>query len=431
MRSKILFLLAISLAWVAQAQHVSEREKKRLDFAKTYFEVGGNFSPSFTGKRLVNDRVEKFKNAASMHQYLNWGAFHFWGHAEFYVSFPLTQVNFQKSNETDFKLTPYVVTGARYYPWAFQERKIRPYVGASWGSMEFQQKNVDEEDEPLLSKDFMLIPETGVVYGYRGFMLRLGLRYIHDHQWQYPLSKSTLSTIKTPKFDLQIGLNYSFESSRNEKPETKDRWNNYPRVSKIGHDARRSGDLFIGIGPSLSFSLIRSSYNQIQLPHLKNRLASSNFFDIAIGYQFNRLGWFTALSFRNPTFETKGHSDKQTIRKTSLALEACKFLTDYTGFAPYVGINLAYDHLDYRQTVEGSQRGFDIRGIEPGITVGWDIVPGKTDEALILRTNLRWYPFSSFEIDGMKFDFSQLEYNLIQAVFYPGRLIKKGKRNSI
>ena len=63
--------------------------------------------------------------------------------------------------------------------------------------------------------------------------------------------------------------------------------------------------------------------------------------------------------------------------------------------------------------------------IEPGLTFGWDIVPGKTNEALILRTNLRWYPFSEFEVNGRKFNFSQLEYNLIQVVFYPERLKKR------
>lgn len=62
---------------------------------------------------------------------------------------------------------------------------------------------------------------------------------------------------------------------------------------------------------------------------------------------------------------------------------------------------------------------------EPGITFGWDIAPGKTSEALLLRTNLRWYPFSKIEIDHKAFHLSQLEYNLIQVVFYPGRLKNK------
>ena len=65
--------------------------------------------------------------------------------------------------------------------------------------------------------------------------------------------------------------------------------------------------------------------------------------------------------------------------------------------------------------------------LDAGVTFGWDIVPGKTSEALILRTNLRWYPLSKFEIDGKKFNFSQLEYNLIQVVFYPNRLKKRRK----
>lgn len=112
---------------------------------------------------------------------------------------------------------------------------------------------------------------------------------------------------------------------------------------------------------------------------------------MSIGYQFNKANLFTALSFRNPKYENNAFDVKQRIRKNALALEVNKFLTDYSGFAPYVGINMAYDHLQYHENVAGTERRLSFSGkIEPGISFGWDIVPGKTSEALILRTNLRW-----------------------------------------
>ncbi len=401
------------------------KDKNRLDFAKMYFEVGSNFSSSFTGKKLVNDEIVAFENSASVTQYLNWGAFHFWGHAEFYATFPIHQLNLEKNKGTDFTLTNYVVTGARFLPWAFREKKIRPYAGLSWGATDFQQRNSPDENSPVLSKDFLVIPETGFMYGYKSLMIRLGLSYNYDHKWNYPLSRTTFSEIETPKFSFQLGLNYSFESSKNEKPEDKEQWNSYPRTSSIGYDATKFGDFFIAIGPSLSFSLSESEYNKTEFPYLKKKLTSSNYYDIATGYQFNKLGLFTALSFRNPKFETEGFGAKQIIKKTSLALEVNKFITDYTGFAPYIGLNVAYDKLKYTENVDNISKEVTFKTIEPGVTFGWDIVPGKTSEALILRTNLRWYPFSSFQIDGKKFNFNQLEYNLIQAVFYPERLMKR------
>ncbi len=425
MMKEIIFSMIIIMCCAqGYPQKLQIEEKKRLDFAKTYFELGGSYTHSFTGKRLINNELITFENAASITQYLNWGAFHFWGHAEFYVTFPLGQIKINNDEESDFELIQSVVTGLRILPWAFREKKWRPYVGISWSGLDFQQKIKPEENQPMLSKDFLIVPETGLMYGYKGFMLRLGINYIDDNKWNYPLSKTTFTEIETPKFNFQLGLNYAFENSYHKDAKVSKRWNNYPRVSKIGHSAKRFGEFFIGVGPSFSFSLNKSEYNQSNLPYLKDQLTSSTFFDFSIGYQFNRAGLFTALTFRAPEFTTEGFGNNQRIKKQSLALEINKFLTDYTGFAPFIGINMAYDKLDYEENIDKAHKKLKYRGPEFGFNVGWDIVPGKTDEALILRTNLRWYPFASFGVEGKKFGFSQLEYNLIQVVFYPERLKK-------
>jgi outer membrane protein W len=419
MKSQIIGLLMLGIFNTLPAQELPH--KKRLDFAQTYFEYGGLYSPSFIGKHLQDNEINLFENSATISQYLTWGGFHFHGHAEFYVTFPLSQLKLNNSQNTDFELTPTVVTGARYLPWAFQKEKIIPYFGLSWSTLSFKQNSGNNEDSPTFSKDFMLVPDAGVLYGYRSFALRLGVHYLTNREWNYALSKTTFSQIKSPKFRIQLGLNYSFENSKSKQHEVNDRWNSFPRQSKLGYAALRAADFFIGVGPSGSFSLARSGYTQKQLPYLQDKIVSSGYLDIAIGYQSNSRGWFTALSFRNPIFETKGFGDSQTIKKTSMAIEVNKFIVDYSGFVPYIGLNLAYDHISYTERVDENVKTLEYKQIEPGLTIGWDIAPGKTDEAFILRTNLRWYPLSSFEVEGIKFRFSQLEYNLIQAVFYPGR----------
>ncbi|EAY25563.1 hypothetical protein M23134_00661 [Microscilla marina ATCC 23134] len=419
-------LMLCSLKALTQQDTLIPKKNQRLDFAKTYFELGGGFSPAFKGTRIVNNQKTSVTHSSSFNPYLSWGGFHFWGHAEFYVNFPLSQLDFSSNDQVKAALTHWVTTGARFLPWKYQPGKIRPYVGISWSGLDLKQ-SVEGEDNPTLSKSFMLVPEAGVLYGYKNFSLRLGLHYFYDNKWVYPISKTSFEKITTPKFRIQAGLAYAFEASRHKSEEVNKKWNSYKTVSKLGEGAQYAGDFFVGIGPSSSFSLTKTTYNQEMLPYLKDQIASEGYFDIALGYQFNKAGVFCALSFRNPTFTNNGYGTTQTIKKTSLAFEVNKFLTDYSGFVPYIGLNVAYDQLGYTEETAQNSKELTFSKIEPGVTIGWDILPGKTDECLILRTNLRWYPLSSFEVEGKKFDFSQLEYNLIQLVFYPGRYLR-GKR---
>jgi len=56
----------------------------------------------------------------------------------------------------------------------------------------------------------------------------------------------------------------------------------------------------------------------------------------------------------------------------------------------------------------------------PGITFGWDIRPNQL-QGFILRTNLRYTPTDNIGEEG-GVSFSQLEFNFIQLVVYPGRI---------
>ncbi len=419
-------MLLFSASNIAQAQN----KKKRTDFAQTSFELGTTYYPSFTGKQSENGNVSDLNNPASFNPNLQWGGFHFWGHAEFNVSFPLGKLLLQEAEGPDANFRQSVVTGARFYPWAVAKNKVRPYAGLSWSAYDYQQsiqKQDNKIDLPMLSKNFELGMEAGLLYTGKHVGVRLNVNYFLDNDWDYPISKTQFASVQTPQYGINLGVLYAYESSANSKGAKE--WNDFPRVSPLGYQADRFGDFFVGVGPSSSFSLERAQYNERQLPYLNPKVSSRLFFDMALGYQFNDWNMFTALSFRNPQFVREGFGTKQTIQKTSLALEASKFLTDYTGFAPYIGLNVAYDKIDYTETENDlTQKEVSVNQINPGVTFGWDIVPGKTSEALILRTNLRWYPRASFEVDKQKFNFSQLEYNFIQLVFYPDRYLKARRK---
>lgn len=413
----ISFLFLITPAAGQSSVHLPDQQ--RLDFARSYFEVGGKGYPAYTGSAVAGEITSVVEHPSTIQPYLTWGGFHFWGHTEFYVVFPLQQL----LGDPEVSFTHAVVTGMRLLPWAYRPGRIRPYAGASWSAQSFRQGS----NAPAHNKDFSLVTDAGLLYGADQWMVRLGVNYFHDNKWEYPVSPTAFETIASPRMAFQFGVLYSFDSSRNDSPENVERWNSYAPVSRLGTGAERRGDFFLGVGPSASFSLESSGYTRDTFPFLQDKISSGAYFDAAVGYQSNRAGWFAALSFRNPGFESTGYNVTQSIQKYSVALEFSKFIVDYTGFAPYVGLNVAYDHLTYEEVTEDATRSFTFRQLAPGLTFGWDIVPGKTSEYLILRTNLRWYPFSRFDVDGRIFAFSQLEYNLIQAVFYPGRLLASRK----
>jgi outer membrane protein W len=417
----LLLLFGLGTKHIAAQEYISEG-KNRLNFAKTYFELGGQFSPSFTGKRvLTNNTVQSFENSASIVPYLNIGGLHFWGHADFYISIPLRQLNFKKNDSTDFQFNQSVVTGARFLPWAYKDNKIRPFIGASWAVVNFKQEIKPNNNQPLFSKNKLLF-DAGLLYGKGNFMARLAVNFYPDNKWEYPVTETNFQQIQTPNWNAYFGLVYAFESTRSKNMETENaKLNEFPKVSSPSMNATKKGDFFIGIGPSTSFMLANSDYNESKFPYFNKKAISNTYFDISFGYQFNKLGLVAALSFRNPKFTNEAYGTTQIIKKNSFVLETYKYLTDYSGFTPYIGLNLAYDYINYSEKNNATNLSTTYKKITPGITFGWDILPGKTEQWFVLRTNLRWFPFENINIEGKEFSLNQIEYNVIQAVFYPSR----------
>lgn len=419
-------LVFISISEYTLAQEYFSEGKKRLNFAKTYLEVGGHFTPSFMGKEMNGVVVQNISNSSAIVPNLNIGGIHFWGHADFYISIPLTQINLNKSHNTQYQFNQSVVTGARFLPWAVKDNRIRPFIGASWAVVNFKQN----EDLPIHSMN-KLVFDAGVLYAKGSLMARAGVNLYPTSVWNYPLAKNSSHTIHTPIWGAYFGLIYAFETTRSKNMDKEnERVNQYPAISKPSLDAKKTGDWFFGIGPSTSFMLEKSVYNDTYYPYLNDKPISNSFLDLSIGYQFNKLGLVTSISYRNPKFKNNAFDVKQELSKNSIAIEAFKFLTDYSGFTPYIGLNIAFDNITYMELSNTSDFSQSNNEINPGITFGWDILPGKTEQWFVLRTNLRWYPLSKIEVNGKEFSQNQLEYNVIQAVFYPSRYKNsKSKKN--
>ena len=422
MKNILFFLFLVVASKSAIAQEYVVEGKKRLNFAKTYFELGGQYSPSFSSKKMNrNQTIQTVTNPASIVPYLNIGGLHFWGRADFFISIPLSQINLDSNDSTDFTLNQSVVTGARFLPWAYKDNRIRPYIGGSWAIVNSKQENKQNNGQPTFSKS-KLIFDAGLLYGKRNFMTRIGVNFYPNSSLEYPITQTQFEIIKTPKWGAYLGFVYAFESTRSRNMETENaKLNKYAKTSSPTMNAFKKGDWFIGIGPSTSFVLGTSDYNSIRHPYFNKKPISNTYIDAVLGYQFNKKGIITALSYRNPTFANEAFRVKQTVKKNSAALEVYKYLTDYNGFTPYIGLNLAFDNIDYAEESDTETISISKNHIAPGITFGWDILPGKTEQWFVLRTNLRWFPLQSFEVNNKKFGLNQIEYNVIQAVFYPSR----------
>lgn len=431
MKKIVFYLVCTVISNDVLAQEYVTEGKKRLNFAKTYFELGGQYSPNFSsGKLAANQSIQKVTNPASIVPYLNIGGMHFWGHADFFISIPLTQINLKKSDSSDFTLNQSVVTGGRFLPWAFKDNKIRPFVGISWAVVSSKQENKQNSGQPIISKS-KLIFDAGLLYGKGNFMGRIGVNFYPTTKLNYPISSTRFEVLNTPNWSAYIGLVYAFETTRSKNMDAENaRLNKFPRTSSPTMNAFKKGDWFIGIGPSTSFILGNSNYNNDFHPYFNKKPISNSHLDVSLGYQFNKKGLITALSYRNPRFTNEAFGTKQTIKKNSVVLEVYKFLTDYSGFTPYVGLNVALNKIDYTKKSTTQDISVSKNMVTPGITFGWDILPGKTEQWMVLRTNLRWFPFEKLDLDNKTFSLNQIEYNVIQAVFYPSRYRNaKGKKD--
>ena len=100
-------------------------------------------------------------------------------------------------------------------------------------------------------------------------------------------------------------------------------------------------------------------------------------------------------------------------------IEFIKFLFDYQGFVPFLGIGAEYNHLFYQEKsgtpIEASESKFGLP-----IVFEWYIRPVVSAKWL-LRTNLRYNPLTYLETGGNQVPFEHFEFNFIQFVYYLGR----------
>lgn len=393
--------------------------ENRFAFAKMYFGLEMYGSGSGTSSVLNGNTTSPVTFEGFRAPRLVWGAAHFWGHADIFVAFPiggnkqtpqspLTYTEFREDIETGFKI----------YPFASRPNTIRPYVGASWLPVFYRQQfRGDKELGFGWSKNRVPIL-LGLSYASKRFMLDAGIQYLPKTTFQYPLSRTASGNLELPNLNVNVGLKYLMETTH--RPLSSIEKHNRKLARRKKYNA-----FYAGIGPSGTFGTQTfSEFDAVNYPFLKERKRYSSFWDITLGYYLHKLDMNIGLSSRNIAESVDAYGVEHITRRKSLAFEAYKFVGDYHGFVPFVGLtlsneNLSFDNRDRRES--NAWKTYSEQKAAVGVIFGWDIRPTRSDW-WILRTNLRYTPVS-MEAEGKKVSFDYLEFNVIQFTMFPERVI--------
>lgn len=411
---KYLSILIVAICTVNVSAQDWERRHK---FAKTYFGVSNYISPNLSNGTFLNSNtdVQQFDKNGFLSPAINIGATHFWGYADFYVSINTTYIKFG-NDEVDNSYSLGTFTGLRIYPLASTENTIRPYLGYKFSPFRYKQSDLSGQNYKFTQVKSVL--DIGLGIQLPNFYFTLEYGRVVNPPFNIYLSREAVSEDKFPANLFQIGLNYTIETTKSASTEVN-------RVANNLFSESNQWGLFFAAGPSSSFPLVSSSYITDIYPFLDDKSFPTIFPDIALGYHFTKLDLLTALSFRPITQKRSAFGFEQKIVRKSMNFEVYKFIIDYHGFAPYVGLGLSYENIKLSE----SDNGIDafpttINKLSSNIVFGWDIRPSVKGDWWILRTNLRYFPFLDIERKGKKLSLQHLEFNFIQFVFYPQRLKK-------
>lgn len=346
------------------------------------------------------------------------GGTHFWEHTEFYVTFPFAYLGKKEMLDNErFFYSPGVETGAKIYPWRIEKNKVRPYLGISMAFYDFIYTGTQGEGS-LQSR--MTAPlEFGLTYQKGAHLLNMGFSYRGNQDIPYYYSRNEEADFSIHPWTVNMGWKYQLETTISTEEWEEKGIDQY--IKKKYGEANVLSGFSLAIGPSASFVLGNSEWNS-EKPFLNQHSGMGVFLDLGLGYYYEPWDAHINLAFRQNSTQQTAFDFSQTITRRSSTLEVYKFLFDYHGFVPFIGVNWSFEQLGLKES--DSRNDFQYQAETslwtPGISFGWDIRPNEV-QTWILRTNLRYIPLRWNLDDGRQLTLDQLEFNFIQMVWYPSR----------
>jgi hypothetical protein len=418
-----IIVIFIGITHLCYSQVYTEKQTRHR-FAQ--LNLGLDFQSSFGGSTKYIDELGNMQSLKLTNSYsprFLIGGTHFWGHADFYIAIPLFSTTLKKDKQEITALRG-VETVFKYYPLRIENNKGRPYIGTSLAPFYFEQRNnnFDYSSGPELNHtSFPLL--GGLTFNSKNHLIELGLAWNYQNQQDYYISRNQIEKINTPPLYATLSYRYMLETTLSAEKD----WESgrTKEVTDILAERGRLNGHYIGAGISSAFWLKQSEYNVAARPYI-NKYSTSIMPDFSLGYYLHRPDLNLAIGYRGYGASTNTYGAVQQLNRKSLLFEATKYLFDYHGFVPFIGPTISYENLSFKENFEG-QRTFDVEEIKfgYGLTFGWDIRPNRI-QSWILRTNLRWYPNLFLEVEpNTKVSFDNLEFNFIQLIIYPNRMIKR------
>jgi hypothetical protein len=430
MKTLIAFLLSATLGTIAinlSAQPYVEGGNTRHRFAQMYIGAEGLFQPGLDGQtRRIgeNGELQGIFMKDRIAPRLTIGATHFWGHADFYVTFNvLPQRSITSDLQYGYQLG--VETGARVYPWRVERDGLRPFVGVAWSSGTYSQGKANgsaSEQGSTIRLDRAIL-QSGLTYQTGDVILEGGAKWIPQNTLEYWVNREMPAPVSFPNVAFWVGAKYVFDTTLPEEDREKSGY--LKKREEVYRRKNKLNSWTIAAGPSTATALGVSPYNVEKLPFMNQTFsANSVALDFAIGYYLFDVDAHLNLSYRPLIGSQRGYGVQQEVNRHAVALEAYKFLGDYHGFVPFVGATLGYESLQYIETDNGIQKVNQTEGkLLPGVIFGWDIRPTTTD-AWLLRTNLRYTPGAALKVQGKDIIFPNFEFNFIQLVLNLNRIFQ-------
>jgi outer membrane protein W len=418
MKKAILYSLAILKICYSVHAQVYMEEKTQHRFAQTYVGLNTQFT-STQGSFMWGDQMYQFAPLVSPRFTI--GGLHFWGKWDFNMNIPLARFYDQSVDEnTDYHFNSGGDLSARYYPWRMQFGKLRPYAGISINEMTFgfETENVGDRNDLFITSSLL----GGISYAKNGWQLNAEIMWLPRNERDFYSSRSIENTVKLPKTYFSLGLMKYFDGTLHDEEDKLS-----GRTKKIENELRRKNKLnsfSVGIAPSGSYFLHAPGYENADRQSVPRHKGAFNW-EFGLGYLFHDAGIHVGLAYRDYTSQRESYGLDHLYRRRSIALEALFFIWDYNGFAPFIGPSISYERWAAGEFENDIQVGETVSTamIAPGIIFGWDILASPL-ETWVLRTNLRYYPFQKIEdIAGKKSRVDQFEFNFIELVLYPNRMV--------
>lgn len=416
MKNHILGLCLLTAALFSTPTNAQDWDKRHA-FAKAYFGAGAYYMPTLNPGTILdlNGNVQSFEKASYLTPAINIGATHFWGHADFYVSITTADISLGE-NTIENKYSLGTFTGLRLYPYPTEVGKVRPYVGYAFSPYRYEQVNPSGEVFKHTAVKSMY--NAGLAYQLPSAYITLEYGRTANPSFESYLSRSQTGSDAFPASMFQLGVNFAIETTSPAAAPMN-------RMANEFFAASNADGLFVAAGPSSAFPIQSSSYVTDYRPYLNDMSMPIIFPDFAAGYHFTKSDFIVAAASRHTIQKRSAFNYTSRLQRQSLNIEGYKFLFDYHGFVPFLGVGIGRENLKLTQTEFGVSVDPVTEQIwSPNIVFGWDIRPSVKGDWWILRTNLRYYPTLQLDLAEGALSQQHLEFNFIQLVVYPQRLQK-------